>query len=176
MKKFFGLSFIVFCFVLAFTGCLNPVGDASGGDTTGDTTDKIPGTTVEFKPGPLAFAFIDSGLVVNYTNHPGDRVGTFVAQGGSGSYTYALVEGRGATDNALFEIAEDPDAEGSFALFIAGDTDLDWGNYSVRVRLRDGGNATYEQACAMEVILTPEPVSKAPLLFPHIIDLQRKYQ
>jgi hypothetical protein len=158
MKKFFGLSFIVFCSTLLFAGCLNPVDDVTGGDTT-------TGTTVDLKPAPLVFAFEPSPLVYDTdTIKGGERAGAFLVQGGSGTYSYELVEGRGAADNGLFTVG---DGELKIAETVGG-AGLDWGPYSVRVRVLDTGGLFYEEACAMEVTLAPSGV-KALTVIPYMI-------
>jgi hypothetical protein len=151
MKKFFVLSFIL-CVTFLLLTC----------EQSNDIEKKF--TDGDLKPAPLAFAFINQGIVYGYTNKSGDTAGTFIAHGGDGNYNYELVTGSGATDNEKFRIEDNK--------LLIGDDELDWGPYSVRVQIEDSNGKHYVSSCAMEVIITPSPITTAPKLTPRIVNLE----
>ena len=117
------------------------------------------GLSSRISPSILYFLQINNspdGLDLNDTivhaNKPaGQTIGTFSPQdpddpNGNGNYDLLLVDGNGSTDNAKFVIA------GSI---LQTNATLAVGNYSIRVRVADDENASFQKAFSIQAV--PDP-------------------
>jgi hypothetical protein len=122
----------------------------------------------ELQPGPSAFYFnFDSASLVykaKETISGGATVGTLTPLGGSGPYTFEVMDD-GGDDYALFEIV-------GTELKISGATTFELlpEHYAVPVRVTDSEGATFQKYCHMDVTLSPSLIKTAAKVYPYMVD------
>jgi hypothetical protein len=119
------------------------LGDPSGQDVTGTTTDAT--ITLRFNAAPTALTLSNSRVAENSAT--GTNIGAFnTTDPDTGdSFTYSLVSGSGDSDNASFTL------EGA-TLNTAAIFDYETkSGYTIRVRTTDGGGLFFEQSFTISV-------------------------
>ena len=118
----------------------------------GGTSTRISGGVLFFLQANKAPDGLDLNGTTAIANKPaGQAVGTFSPQdpddpNGNGNYDLLLVDGNGSTDNAKFDIS------GSL---LKTNATLAVGSYSIRVRVADDENASFQKTFAIQAV--PDP-------------------
>ena len=118
----------------------------------GGTSTRISGGVLFFLQANKAPDGLDLNGTTSIANKPaGQAVGTFSPQdpddpNGNGAYDISLVDGNGSTDNAKFTIA------GST---LKTNANLAVGSYSIRARVTDDENASFQKTFAIQAV--PDP-------------------
>ena len=163
MKKRIGAAALVFCLAALLLTCENTVLTEDGG-TSGFDPDYLAALEE-------AIIFSEPGLVAGTELvSPGVVVTTITFPPEDGPWEAALVKGAGDAHNRLFTIAHEAVSEGespSYAeLKYSGDTALDWGPYSVRIRIKNEEGVAFRKEFPFEVTLSPPLFKNAPRLYP----------
>ena len=118
----------------------------------GGTSTRISGGVLFFLQANKAPDGLDLNGTTAIANKPaGQTIGTFSPQdpddpNGNGAYDLSLVDGNGSTDNAKFAIA------GST---LKTNANLAVGSYSIRARVTDDENASFQKTFAIQAV--PDP-------------------
>jgi hypothetical protein len=134
------------------------LGDPSGQDVTGTTTDAT--ITLRFNAAPTALTLSNSRVAENSAT--GTNIGAFnTTDPDTGdSFTYSLVSGSGDSDNASFTL------EGA-TLNTAAIFDYETkSSYTIRVRTTDGGGLFFEQSFTISVT----DVDETPIAVDDLVD------
>lgn len=133
-----------------FQGTLDDVAIYNHALSAGEVASLAEGGT------PLTSAISDITLTpasIEENNTAGDTVGSLATVGGTGPFTFTLVSGTGATDNASFSI------DGTdLNLNVVADYETKT-SYSIRVRADNGAGGTFEKA----LTVTVTDVNEAPV-------------
>lgn len=125
-----------------FQGTLDDVAIYNHALSAGDVADLANGATPLSAP-PTDITLTPGSIEEN--NTAGDTVGALATVGGTGPFTFTLVSGAGATDNASFSI------DGTnLNLNLAADYETK-NSYSIRVRAGNGAGKTFEKALVISV-------------------------
>jgi hypothetical protein len=186
IKQYAAVTAVLLCLLaLCFASCLNPtVEDPSGKLSTGavvdvddggednDGEENEEGEEDEDRPVTHKSFAVNavSGLPVtdNNTNAAGMSVATLAMPEKDGPWTPALITG--VDDNDKFEIAALPaGAEGETAYEVRiKDGPLPLGPYKVSVNISNEAGTIFHRIITFSVALTPPPLTKAPVVYPHI--------
>jgi hypothetical protein len=175
MKKY---GRLLAALVLLFAGCSNPV---DGLLSYNDIYDRDEEEYIDRSGVAAGIAFADAGLVGNTipaADGEGTRTvaGTITFPATDGPWAAELVSGQGSGNNRLFEIKhvndsseEDETAPTKAHLVIKEGATLEWGHYSVRVKIHNGdGGLSFVKVFSFEVTLCPPLFKDAPGVYPSV--------
>jgi hypothetical protein len=165
MKKRINAAALVFCFAALLMSCENTV--LEDGEQYGFDPDYLAALEE-------AIVFSEAGLVAGTELvSPGAVVTKITFPEEDGPWEAALVKGAGDTDNRLFSIeAIDED---SCKLVITGTVSLEFGHYSVRIRIRNEEGVALRRVLEFDVTYTPPFFTQAPGMYPVVQMKDKQY-
>ncbi|MDR2602144.1 MAG: hypothetical protein LBC53_06805 [Spirochaetaceae bacterium] len=163
MKKFLsGLA----VFLVLFTGCPNTVEK-----TLPPNLNYADEEEYEEDVFGKSITFADP-LLSGETIAAKTEAGTVSFPATGGPWQAEFIDGPGATHNAKFDIkyeydSEDTEKAAPIKAALVVKEALEWGRYSVRVKISNKSGAAYKKAFAFEVTLTPAPFKDPPRMYPY---------